>query len=62
MEKLEPTVIKLPSYLVAELRLQPMVFTPPVLFFLLRLLMENFSVSIEDQSKRKWACTSMKKV
>lgn len=52
MEKLEPTVIKLRSYLVAELRRQPMVFTPPILFSLLQLLAENFSVSIKDQSKR----------
>lgn len=64
MEKLEPIVIKLPSYLVAELRLQynSTVFTPDLLFFLLQLLMEGFSISVEDQSKRKWAYTYIKKV
>lgn len=53
MEKLESAVIKLPSYLVAELRL-PMVFTPVLHSFLLQLLTEEFWVFIEDQSKRKF--------
>lgn len=54
-------MIKLRSYLVAELRQQPMVFTPPVLFSLLQLLAEKFSISIKDQSKRKgFICLSRK--
>lgn len=62
MEKLELVVIKLPSYLVAELRLQLTVFTSDLLFSLLQLLMEEFSISVEDQSEREWAYMYIKKV